>query len=141
MADWIERFIDRGCERHLPDAARDIAAGILKVAHLFNQTRLAGALGGFEQRIRMIEQTDDDLKPVAFDAAQFFHLKAQAGFFPVICFFQEFGERGGFGDHFVGDFPGGGDGARGIFLDQLPLSGGGADLDGEEFQVPDLFDG
>ena len=46
VAFGIERIIRRGGKRRQANAARGIAAGILKLGHLLGHARLAGALGG-----------------------------------------------------------------------------------------------
>ena len=125
------------------DAARGVAAGVLIVADLLGEFRLAGARGGGVQRKCMIQNTRDDLHPLAFGAAQFFRLQPERAFFRVVHLGLELAEVAHLGRHAVGDFSGGGGGffrvALGGFLHARPLVGGGGDLGGDAFQVLNFF--
>ena len=77
----VEFFIRRGDERREADAAGGIAAGILKLAHLLGEFRLAGTHCGDVQRKNVVKNARDDLQPFALGAAEFFHFQPERAFF------------------------------------------------------------
>ena len=143
MALGVKFFVRRGVERREADAARGVAAGVLKLGDLLGKFRLAGANGGVVQRENMVEDARDDLQPFAFGAAEFFHFEPERALFGVVELDLKFIELADFRGHALGDFLGGGDGffrvALSGFLHERPLVGGGGNLRGIFFQVLQLL--
>jgi hypothetical protein len=137
----IESIVDGGHQRNQPHPSRGIAAGILKEIHLLHQGGLRGPFRGAIQGVSVVEQPDDDLQPFVFRATQFLGFEPKGGSFTVIGFLQKLAECPGFGGHFGGDFPGGGDGVGGVFLHNLPARGCGVDLRGDHFKVVNFRNG
>src|ERR1035437_10534126 len=77
-------FTRFGNKRREADAARGIAAGVLKIADLLGEFRLAGTRGGGVQRENVIQNARDDLQPVAFGAAKFFDFKPERALLGVV---------------------------------------------------------
>jgi hypothetical protein len=71
VAHWIEGLARQGWHGIEADAPRDLAAGVLEMPDLRDQTRLPGLLSGLKEGVNLIQEPDDDLQPVGFGAAEF----------------------------------------------------------------------
>jgi hypothetical protein len=141
MALGIERFARLGAHGAQANAARDVAAGILEMADLLGQAGLAGPHGPLEQGVDLVQDSDDDLQPLAFGPAQFVRFQAKVDPFGIIGFLQEFGKGLGFGRHALGQFGGRLNGFGRRVLDNLPLGGRVADLTGQLVEPLNLLGG
>ena len=137
----IKRLVRGRLEGDESQAANRLAAGILKLAKLRLEVRLAGARAREINGIDMVEEPDERLDPFAFSATQLFHLKTEMGPLCIVAFLEGFHKSLPFGSDEVGDFLGRRDGFSRLVLDHLPLGCGEAYLVGQRPQMVDLLDG
>ena len=69
MGLGVERNARLGNHRHDADAARGLAAGVLKVRELLDHRGLAGAHARLVQRVNVVEDANRDSQPIAFRTA------------------------------------------------------------------------
>ena len=139
VAFGIERFARLGAERHEADAARGVAAGILKTGDLLRQLGLAGTRGGGVQHENMVEDAHQHLQPFGLAAPEFFNLQPERSLFAVVHFLHELGKLPDLPGHLVGNFLRAGGGFFSLRLGGGPFVRRGGDLRGELFEVLNFF--
>ena len=138
MALDIEWLGLAGGEWGQADPARGVAAGVLEIADLLDEGRLAGAQRARVQGMNMIEHPYEHLQPFGFRAVQLLDLEPQRGFLPVAGALHEFSEAFHFRGHALGSLAGGAGSFVGALLGVLPLAGGAGDLRCDGFQILNL---
>src|SRR6185437_7541823 len=80
----VIKFTRDGDERHEADPPRDVAAGVLKMAELFDEIVLARADASLVKRVNMVQYPDQNLQPLVFGTSQFFHFQTQVVFLGIV---------------------------------------------------------